>query len=111
MSANGAVRDYTYAASTSAIDVDFTCPGSPDFELVSVTVNFNTAPTTSENIVVKSVSGGVTSTELTKNPTLYGYTSYVFDFCKRFQTGTTIGVDYTNTDKRSVTVQIKYQEV
>jgi hypothetical protein len=111
MASRGAVRDYTCAASTSAIDVDFEVPGSPDFELLSVTVNYNAAPTTSENLVIKSVIGSVTSTEKTIDPTQYGYTSYVFDFNKSFQKGTVIGVDYTNTDGKSITVQIKYQEV
>jgi hypothetical protein len=113
--AMGAIRTYAYAASTSAIDKDFTISSptgvdGPDFVLHSVTVNFNTAPATSENIVIKSIVGTVTSTELTIDPTLYGYTSYVFDFNKAYQRGTVIGVDYTNTNGRSVTVQLTYQE-
>ena len=108
---NGATKNKEYAASATTINDDFTVTGSPAFELIDIVLNFNAAPTTSENIVITSITpGSNTVTEYTFDPSTSAATSHVFRFDKRFMAGTTIGIDYTNTDTKSITRIVRYQE-
>ena len=84
-------------------------PGGP-FQLIDITVIFNIAPTTSENIVITSVNSHAdTVVEHTFDPSTSALTSHVFRFDKRFPDGTTLAIAYTNTDGRTIQTNTVYQ--
>jgi hypothetical protein len=92
----------------TAVDEDVD-PGGP-FQLIDISINFNTAPTTSEDISITSINSDTDAVvEAEYDPSLSSDTSHVFRFDKRFPDGTTIAVDYTNTDGRTITVNTTYQ--
>lgn len=102
----------TYTA--AAVDQD-TDPGGA-FQLIDVVVKFNTAPTTSEKIVIKSIRDAtgtpISTTEWEDDPStgiLNTDNSITVRFDKRFADDVTIGVDYTNTDGRTINVVTAYQ--
>ena len=96
------------ATGTGAIDQDVD-PGGP-FQLIDVSVTFDVAPTTSEDITIKSINSDTdTVYEHKADPSLSTELTHVYRFDKRFPDNTTIGVDYANTDANTVTVNTTYQ--
>jgi len=84
-------------------------PGGP-FQLIDITVIFNTAPTTSEDIEITSINAdGDIVMEHNFDPSTSALTSHVFRFDKRFPDGTTLAIDYTNTDARNIQTNTVYQ--
>lgn len=84
-------------------------PGGP-FQLIDITVIFNTAPTSSEDIVITSVNSDSDVVEEHRfDPSTSALTSHVFRFDKRFPDGTTLAVAYTNTDARTIQTNTVYQ--
>jgi hypothetical protein len=84
-------------------------PGGP-FQLIDITMIWNTAAAASEDITITSINGDTDEvTEHPYDPSLSSRTSHVFRFDKRFPDGTTIAIDYTNTDARTITVNTVYQ--
>jgi hypothetical protein len=109
---NGAIRNKEYAAvdSGTPVNVDWLNPNGVAFKLIDVVLNLSTAATTSENITIKSITPGSNSvTEYVFDPSTSSLTSHVFRFDKDFMEGTTIGVDFPNTDA-DTTVILRYQE-
>lgn len=96
------VTQYSGAVS-KAVD-----PGAP-FQLIEVKMKWDSAPTTSENIVINSIYGGVTYAEHTYDPSVSSDTTHVFRFDKRFADNTTLSVTYTNTDANTIDVLVVYQ--
>lgn len=94
----------------TAVAVDEDVDPGDAFQLIDISVNFNTAPTTSEDIEITSVNSDSDAVmEYSYDPSLSTSTSHVFRFDKRFVDGTTIAIDYTNTDARTITVNTTYQ--
>jgi len=79
--------------------------------LVSVTIKFSSAPTTSENLTI-TVTNGVTPVYLEMNPSTYSATSIVWypDDKTILYVGDTITVTFTNTDGRTYGVAITVVE-
>lgn len=102
-----AVATETFTGVAVDYDVD---PGG-NFQLLDVAITFNTAPTTSENLTIFSLRDGVKIIEDTVDPSSGSLTQYVFtpNPSKRFDNGITYGVDYTNTDARTIKVYSQYQ--
>ena len=95
-----------YTAAAVDQDVD---PGAA-FQLIEVTLNFNTAPSTSEDLTIKITNGNSDdATEVTYDPSENPGTSYVFTFNKRYPNGSTIKVYYPNTDGRTITDNTVHQ--
>ena len=113
---SGAIANKEYAGSTSAIDVDFVpTPStlSPPFKVIDVVLIWDSAPTTSENVVVGSITPGGSNAivEYEWDAAADGDTTQGIRLDKDFMRGTTITVDYTNTDANSVEVVIRYREL
>ena len=108
-----AIRNKEYALDANAIDDDWTASTTTaPFEIIDVVVNFNAAPTTSENFVIKSITAGSnTIVEDTFDPSLSSAISHVRRLDKVFPAGTTIGLDYTNTDTKNIIRVIRYREI
>ena len=105
---NRTPNEDTYTAVAVAQTTD---PGRA-FQLIDVVLNFNIAPTTSELITITTVrtkDSAVTVVEATYDPSIDGDTGVVIRFDKRFADACTIGVAYTNTDARTITVVTTYQ--
>jgi hypothetical protein len=95
-----------YTAVAVDQDVD---PGAA-FQLIEVTLNFDTAPATSEDLTIKIANGDSDdATEVTYDPSENPGTSYVFTFNKRYPNNSTIKIDYPNTDGRTITVNTVHQ--
>lgn len=97
---------------TSAIAVS--SPSNSRHAIHAVTANWNTAPTTSQSITVtlNSVEGAAYDTILRKeDPSVGSVVDYSFEWDNplRVQLGSTIDVAYTNTDSRTVSVEIIYE--
>jgi hypothetical protein len=104
----GARREYEETFTGTAVDLDLD-PLSA-FQLIDVSVNFNTAPTTSENLTIKTLrTSKLTTVEHSEDLSLSTDTDHMFRFDKRFLNGRTIAIDYTNTDARTITVKVAYQ--
>ncbi len=96
----------SFTGTTVDVDVD---PGGP-FQLIDVSFSFNTAPTTGEDITIKSKNSDTDEIEeYDFDPSLSSELTHVFRFDKRFPDGTTIMVDYPNTDTRNIVVNVVYQ--
>jgi len=102
------------AKATGAAAINLTTAVAAEFRLVQVTCHFSTAPTTSENFVVKldAQGGAVYDTTLfTTNPSLSSETDIAFipDSNLDFFAGDEIVVTFTNTDARVYGVTIYYE--
>lgn len=83
-------------------------PGAP-FQLIDVKLKWDSAPTTSENVVINSIFGGVTYQEHAFDPSTESETTQTFRFDKRFADNVTIQVTYTNTDANTIDLLVTYQ--
>lgn len=95
-------RVHTQAATSTA--VAWTFYESDDFDVLRITLKFDAAPTTSENITVTldSAQGAAYDTVLrTEDPV--GVTSVSFEDIKGLANGDKIVVAYANTDTNSIT--------
>jgi hypothetical protein len=112
MEAGNRTRNRTLSTAVAVAQV--TTPGGA-FQLVDVTMQWNTAPTTSQKITIKSTNAdGDVITEADADPSVAGILNattkdIVFRFDKRFPNGTTITVAYTNTDGRTIKTNTVYQ--
>jgi len=100
------VRQVFTAAAVNE-DVD---PGAA-FQLVAIEVLFNSAPTTSENIAITSINDDADVSALyTFDPSSPSGTSFRWMPGQGgfFDDGTTLAIDYTNTDGRTITVNTIY---
>jgi len=98
----------TFTAVAVAESVD---PGGA-FQLIDVNVDFNTAPTTAENItVLATTDGGFAKEILTQDPSNPSTTQVRWAPVsgQRFANGTVISIAYTNTDVRTINTCITYQ--
>jgi hypothetical protein len=87
-------------------DVD---PGDA-FQLIDVSVTFDVAPTTSENITIAIINSDADNIQqYAYDPSLSSDLDHVFRFDKRFEDGTTIAIDYANTDANNIVVNTTYQ--
>lgn len=106
--------DVVVLNATGAAALNATTAIAAEFRLLAVTVHFSSAPTTSENLVVKldSIAGAAYDTTLsTTNPSLSAATDVVFEPSSelKFKTGDEIVVTFTNTDTRTYGLSIYYQ--
>jgi hypothetical protein len=75
------------------------------WELISVTVNFDTAPTTSENLTLTLNSGQGSDYDTvirSTDPSVGSATAVEFLLNERFASGDSIDLAYTNTDTRTI---------
>jgi hypothetical protein len=94
-------------AGTTPISESLADPGVAYF-LVDVYVNFDTKPTTSENIAIYSTDGTTIKLEALFDPSTATLASNTFRFDKYMVNGRTLRIDYTNTDMRNVTIGFTY---
>jgi hypothetical protein len=85
-----------------------------EWKLIGVMLHFNTAPVTSQNVIVKldSVTGAAYDTNLyVLDPSLSAATDIVYipDGELKFKSGDELVVTYTNTDTRTYGLTIYYQ--
>ena len=97
---------------TSAIAVS--SPSNSRHAIHAITANWSAAPSTSESITItlNSVEGAAYDTILrSENPSLTSSTDYIWEWDNplRVQPGSTIDVAYTDTDSRTVSVEIIYE--
>jgi len=80
------------------------------FQLMEIVMNFNTAPTTSENVTITATNADSdVYTIYSFDPSAVSGTSYAVLFDQRFEEDITIGVAYTNTDARNIVTNVVYQ--
>jgi hypothetical protein len=92
----------------TAVDVDID-PGGP-FQLIEVQFLFDAAPTTSEDITVKTIDAGDDPfTEHKLDPSLSTELTHTIRFDKRISDNIKVAVDYANTDANTIKVVIVYQ--
>ena len=108
------LRTAVATAVNGAIALSF-APGAV-FRLVRVTVHFNIAPTTSENLTVtlNNLAGAAYDTVLRSvNPSVGAITNVSFEFDDQqvFKNGDQIDVAYTNTDARTYGAEIVVEAV
>jgi hypothetical protein len=107
------LRAYKTAAYTGA--VSFTFSPSTDkgadqgFTLVDLALDYDVAPTTSENIVVTSTFNSVVYQEHAFDPSTSTDLTSLFRFDKRFPKGTTITMTFTNTDAAAITARCLFE--
>ena len=102
-------------STTGAIAVSATVPTGIQQRLVSVTCNYNIAPTTSQNFTVTlDANAGSTYDTLlySVNPSLGSTTDILWtpDLPLLLETGDIVTAAYTNTDARTYGVQITLQK-
>lgn len=100
----------------AAIATSMTIPAGRAYRLISVSVKFSAAPTTSESMTVtlNAAAGAAYDILLyTMNPSLLATTNLVWfpDRDLYLQAGDAIDVAYTNTDTRTYGVQITAERV
>lgn len=86
-------------------------PGN-NFELIDVSLEWDVAPTTSEELTIKSINSSDGTTEILEyrfDPSLSTRLSHSFTFQKKFANGRTIKVEYTNTDGNTIKLLVQYQ--
>ena len=100
----------------AAIATSMTVPAGRTYQLLSVSLKYNTAPTTSESftITLNANAGAAYDTLLyTIDPSLTSITSLIWqpEQPMYLEGGDAIDVAYTNTDTRTYGVQITAAEV
>jgi hypothetical protein len=105
----------TSASGSGLINVTHTVPTSRTYQLVSVSLNLNAAPTTSENytITLDALAGAEYDIVLYSLDLSAGSTTDVFWFPDQplyLVGGDAVDVAYTNTDGRTYGVQITVRE-
>jgi hypothetical protein len=106
METGGRTRSRTTGSGAIDVDVD---PGDA-FQLLDVSFTFDVAPVASEDITISSINSDTDEVfEYTYDPSLSTDLTHVFRFDKRFVDGTTIAVDYANTNTNAIVVNVTCQ--
>jgi hypothetical protein len=96
----------TFTGAVVDVDID---PGGP-FQLIEVQFLFDAAPTTSEDITVKTIDAGDDPfTEHKIDPSLSAELTHTIRFDKRISDNIKVAVDYANTDANTIKVVVVYQ--
>lgn len=91
----------------TAVDLDV-APSSP-FQLVDVTLSWDSAATTPEAITITSINEDGDEIEEDSHVPAALAVSVVRRFDKRFPRGTSLNIAYANTDENEITVNAVYQ--
>jgi hypothetical protein len=97
-------RTHTLSATTSAIS--WSVYEADDFSVKILTLNFDSAPTTSENITlsIDSANGSSYDTVIRIiDPSITSSVDITFEDLNLFSSGDKLLVSYTNTDGNSIT--------
>jgi hypothetical protein len=106
--------DVLAVTATGAVAINTTTAIAAEWKLVQVTVHFNSAPTTSQNITMTldNITGSAYDTVLySVNPSLSAATDIVYipDGEFKFRSGDELAVAFTNTDTKTYGLSIYYQ--
>lgn len=112
----GASGSLTKTSSTGSGAIAVSVAVTADTRLVSASIHFSSAPTTSENLTVKlnAATGAAYDTLLLKrNPSTNSETDLIFipDEAFYLVSGDAIDVDFANTDQRVYGVQVVMESV
>jgi len=102
----------THVQAATSVALAWTFFVADDFDVKSLRIEFDAAPTTSENIVVSLDSGQGAGYDVplrTFDP--IGITSYVVENLKGFNNGDKVLVSYANTDLNAITGTAVVEEV
>ena len=83
-------------------------PKSP-FQLIDVTIIWDVAPTTPEEVIITSINSDGDEVEENAYIPATASTTTIRRFDKRFDAGSSINVAYPNTDENAITVNLRYQ--
>ncbi|MCP4640596.1 MAG: hypothetical protein GY851_09195 [bacterium] len=106
------LQTYAETFTAAAVDVDLTFNDA--VRVHSVALKINTAPTTSESLVIAhdAIDGAAYDTTLRSvDLSTYSATSIVWQSGRRLARGDILKLDYTNTDGRTIGVVVYYDNV
>ena len=107
------LRAYKTQAYTGAVSFTFSPladkGADQGFTLIDLALDYDAAPTTSENITVTSTYDSVVYQEHVFDPSTSTELTTLLRFDKAFAAGTTITVTFTNTDAAAITARCLYQ--